>query len=231
MRIMMRLVPKTAYHPLMLLIAALTWFTAAARTSTIALVPEDRLVGALSPKLRQFLQANPDALKAVTNLYAVAYAGTGRKLYLHYSYAGNWWTGGAIVDWQLDSSEGRITLYEKQSPLDEYVSLCHAFLYSGARGRQLELMHEAESGEISGVKYVTEMTKGEFTLMQKMQTQLMGLKLGESDTSNSPLYHFMVNCPYDYAGYLDYLSNGPRPRSPIHEYLEEYNKLRKPSPK
>lgn len=181
----------------------------------------------LSPKLRQFLEPRPAALKAL--ITSISEAFSNRTYWVTYVYSD-------------DDSEARafhyypntiglpdviICLRENQQPLDEFITLVFEVRNSTGEKRFREITDGAKAGKLSKDQFVRGILQQEFEAIKSTRDSLLILKPSEKEKNSSYYYLRYSECPNDFEGFLSYTKRVSRKRDPVKEYEEQYELLRK----
>jgi hypothetical protein len=180
---------------------------------------------ALSPKVRQFLLANPDTAKVMESVYDEAFTKRGKVLTLHYFYTECASCPGAAHFFE-DDSVVMITVREDQAPLDEYLSIVFEMLNSMGEKRFRELEGKAIAGDISREDYVLETRRNEFLAFRRLKELVRPLKIPEVDAKQSLYYKSFSKYGNDFGLFNDAISK----RTVKDDYDKDYDILRKMPP-
>jgi len=176
-----------------------------------------------SPKLRQFLTANPEASRMLSNVLSEAFSN--RTVQLYYFYSEDESVARAC-HYYPDESSVSIRVRENQQPCDEYIILIYEMLNSEGEKRFRKIFHEAQSGTVTKEDFIRSILQQEFEAYKRTQSLLKTFKLGKGEIAKSYYYNRFFHMPGDFEEFLAYQKKVSPKRDPVKEYGSQYDYLR-----
>jgi hypothetical protein len=194
--------------------------------STSSQAQTSNIFSMVSPKLKQFLTAHPEASLAMSNVLSEAFPN--RTVQLFYFYSDDESTARASHYYQDESSVG-IIIRENQQPCDECMCLIYEMLNSEGEKRFLELTEQAKSGAVSKEGFVMGIKQQEFQADMKMQNLVRKFRFSEKEKAESYFYNRVIHEPSNFEESLSYAKKVSPKRDQIKDYEQEYDYLQKSS--
>jgi hypothetical protein len=186
---------------------------------------ERNILDMVSPKLQQFLIGHSAASELLTNVLSEAFSNRTVQLYYFYS---NDKSNPRASHYYPDESVVGITIRENQQPSDEFICLIFEAMNSESERSFQELVHKAESGDISRADFARKMLKVEFKAVKRMRGLISNVKLSDKEIADSYYYNRFVECPNKFEDFLTYAKRiSPSERDPVKEFEAKYDLLQK----
>ena len=184
---------------------------------------KSNILGSVSPKLRQFLTAHPEASLALSNAPSEAFHN--RAVQLYYMYSDDESIARAFHYYPDETSVG-IVIRENQQPCDECICLIYETLNSLGEKQFQELAERAKSGTVTKADFVKGIFQQEFPVEMKMQKIVGSFRITNKEKNESYFYNRLMQEPNGFEKAMAYKKKAAPKQELIKFYEREYDDLR-----
>ena len=187
---------------------------------------ETIFLAALSPKLKNFLTANPPALKTLIGVCSSAFRTNTVQVTYFYSEDESKPRAFHFYPYTAGMADVELCVRENQQPLDEFTCVLYELLNSKNQSRFEAAFDRAKAGSLQKREFVMAIMRIEFETDLAVRDILKGMKFTRKQKAQSHFYNAFVNCPSNFEESLTYQRKVSPEQDPIQEYEHKYDVLR-----
>jgi hypothetical protein len=176
-----------------------------------------------SPKLKEYLTANPAALSVLTNSISEVFAS--KTVRVFYFYAEDEAEARAFHTYP-EASVVWIAVRENQESCDQFITLFFEVLNAKNGDTFRKLFRDAHAKSVSKAEFARQILRAEFDAVKRTRDVLRTLNLSEKDRAESYYYNRFDQCPNKFEDFLAYAKRVSPRRDVLKEYEARYDALR-----
>jgi len=177
------------------------------------------------PKLKEYLAANPAALKALTNSFSEVFASKTVRVFYFYDNDEDEAEARAFHTYP-EASVVWIAVRENQESCDQFITLFFEVMNAKNEDKFRKLFRDAHAKSVSKDEFARQILRAEFDAVKRTRDVLRTLNLSEKDRAESYYYNRFDQCPNKFEDFLAYAKRVSPGRDVLKEYEAKYDALR-----